>query len=260
MDVDFETFVLKITAHFSGNPHRTSLFKQFCEEQEVKYREFPQKADTRWLSLGKLAKCVLKMWPAIYAYFSSTDDAHSVLERAFESPEKALKYQALTAFMSYALNQFNILSYATQDTKLMVLELVETVNNFKTILSGQLRDKQYGTECGDLLEQLEDEGQRSVTKELEKSFCKFYEHSLTYMNRWFAYLDQLQEVSWLSLSDSFTYKAIDASFKKLIGKEAAARDQLYTEFVEVEKNLRLLCEKEQFTTSSLPQKWARLLK
>lgn len=54
------------------------------------------------------------MWPAIYAYFSSTDDAHAVLERAFESPEKALKYQALTAFMSYALSQFNLLSYATQ--------------------------------------------------------------------------------------------------------------------------------------------------
>ncbi|KAH7716002.1 hypothetical protein AAVH_16619 [Aphelenchoides avenae] len=154
MDVDFENFVLKITAHFSGNPHRTSLFKQFCKEQEVTYRELPQKADTRWLSLGKLAKCVLKMWPAIYAYFSSTDDAHAVLERAFESPEKALKYQALTAFMSYALSQFNLLSYATQDTKLTVLELVETVDNFKSILSGQLRDKQYGTECGDLLEQL----------------------------------------------------------------------------------------------------------
>lgn len=81
---------------------------------QVSYREFPQKADTRWLSLGKLARCVLKMWPALYAYFSSTDDANAVLESAFESPERALKFQALTAFMSYALSEFNLLSYTTQ--------------------------------------------------------------------------------------------------------------------------------------------------
>lgn len=99
-----------------------------------------------------------------------------------------------------------------------------------------------------------------MRKELERSFCKFYDQSLSYLNRWFGYLEQLDEISWLNLGDSFSYKAIDASFKKLVGKEAAARDQLYKEFVEVQKNLQVLREKEEFSTSGLPQKWARLFK
>lgn len=74
LDIDANAVVMKIYGHFSSSSVSRESLKEFVDFVELEWIELLKYVvPTHWLSLGKAVDRILKLWPALYFYFSGTD-------------------------------------------------------------------------------------------------------------------------------------------------------------------------------------------
>jgi hypothetical protein len=105
-----------IVSHFSNHLNRWDIFCECASELGITAQRFPNHIGIRWLTLGKLCKCIEKSWPALKMYFKSIDVCPEKLRKVFndESDEIAIEYESVFSFFSFVLEHYNKFNMFTQ--------------------------------------------------------------------------------------------------------------------------------------------------
>lgn len=153
---------------------------------------------------------MLDLWPALKQYFKDLENSPRALQQFFASDEsKSDEAKCVVQFLESALRVFEeplkllqvgayyfCHKFAFQRTNALLLELTTIMDAFKAKIRKRKDDTFYGGETAVLLARLDDQCRADV---LKKSFDKFYQISLDYIDKWYRLESLPTNISWIML-------------------------------------------------------------
>ena len=177
--IDVEVIVVKIYKFFYIYTVRVTELKEFCSFAEVEYKRVLEHGNTRFLSLLPAVETILRIFPALKAYFLSQEKCPVVLRKFFED-ESGEMY---LLFIHGQLNLFNSAILAIEKMKVTATDVVFELNRLKTNLSERKDNKFIPVIARRKLRALEEEGLIRIAG-AQKEFDSFYRSCLEYLDLW----------------------------------------------------------------------------
>ncbi|KAK8758592.1 hypothetical protein V5799_003777 [Amblyomma americanum] len=258
LPLDIEAVIVKIYSYFYIYTVRVESFKEFCDFASVEYQRLLGYSKTRWLALMPAVERVLKLYPALKAYFLSIDKCPSLIKSFFEDPCGELWLYFLHS--QAAMFESTVLQIEG-DTKTAV-EVYSALSQLQTKVQQRYEQSYLPSSVRSRATELEEQGQ--VRREqVVNTVVKFYATCASYLDRWCQQFDEVRSLLWVSLVSSpcwddvqKTVELITSEFNHVTVDENAMFDEInnVSHYVTAEKIKEWKTQK-----ISVGERWVEIL-
>uniref|UniRef100_A0A915DCA3 HAT C-terminal dimerisation domain-containing protein n=1 Tax=Ditylenchus dipsaci TaxID=166011 RepID=A0A915DCA3_9BILA len=153
----------------------------------------------------------------------------------------ANEFKVLFYFASFTLDHFNRFNATSQ--------------TLKRRLAFSRDDGYYGDQTMRLLAEMEKDGEFDMCLKLKSAFKKFYDDSLSYMNKWCVHLEDIATFFGIVPNHGYRTNISAIVFKRFLQE----LDNLFGEIAEMNETLEQL-QGTEFDSKSVEEKWSILFK
>lgn len=200
---DIDAFVFKLFKHFSVYTVKTAELREFCEFVQVQYQPLLSHSKSRWLSLFPAVERILKLFPALKAYFLSIEKPPKFMENFF-SDDMAESY---LLFVHSFMFVFQCQIAAIESEGNSVLEITSIIESVANSLRERIKYKFLPLTLLSNLNKMKAEGKKKECTDFHEKTVNVYQEALEYLLKWTSSLSELKVFQWLKFDR--TAKEVD---------------------------------------------------
>jgi hypothetical protein len=127
LEIDVENIIFKMYQYFHIYTVRTEELKEYCDFDEIEYRQLFSHRETRWLSSFPGIERLIQMFQALKSHFLSQEKPPTVIKRFFEHEFIKIYLCQMHSLMS--LFQLHIQRIERESSS--VVEVLNSLNSIK---------------------------------------------------------------------------------------------------------------------------------
>lgn len=195
LSYDIDSIVMKIHNYFSIYTVRTEELKEFCDSVEIHHQQLIKHCKTRWLSLFPSIERILKLYPALKAYFLSQEKAPKILTNFFQDDLSEAYFWFLHSLMSV----FHLKIEGAQKEMASVIEVRSYIKSIEKSLQDRQSEKFIPLKVRNILKNIRDNEMHEKCDDFENEVLMLYSSCLDYLRKWTTQLDEFECFEWMNL-------------------------------------------------------------
>ena len=194
LPLDVETFIIKVFKYFHIFTVRTERLKEFCEFVNIQYEKVLGYSSTRWLALMPAIERIIKLFPALKAFFLSEEKCPVTIKSFLEQEDCEL-------WLMFVHSQLSLFDTAIRKTEKQDATLSESLSSYK-LLQTQLTNRKEANFVTVPVKSLETNvfQENANGKKRFRSFVHtFYDTALSYLDMWGVHYEAYTKFCWILL-------------------------------------------------------------
>jgi hypothetical protein len=208
LSFDVDSIVMKIYNYFSIYTVRTEQLKEFCDSVDLHHKQLLKHCKTRWLSLFPAIERIIKLYPALKAYFLSLDKPPVILKTFFENDLS----EAYLWFLHSLMSVFHFKIEGAQKEMISILEVVSYIKALKKSLEDRLEEKFISFKVRSILREVRGKGLDDKCDDFISEVTSVYSSCLDYLNKWTTNLEEFKCFEWTN----FGKELAEAKFEDVL--------------------------------------------
>lgn len=230
--------------------------KEFCESVGQQFVKLKGYSKTRFLALKDCLSSIITNFNALKEYFDCIDGQETL--KAFFNDPFAL---STMVFVRDQSANFETSILQLEGDCVCAVDAANTINQLKTNIESRLQNNYSSLELRAAFAEIGN-GYTTKKRQFVDSLKKFHQKTLTYLNKWTKWLDDMKVFSWVSLTEKLSWNNVECAALWMVGRnyfDSNDMDKLFNQFALLEqfvRNNKTSIDNEQ----SVDKKWVYIFR
>lgn len=220
LPIDVEYIAVKIYTHFYRHTVRLRKLEEFCNLVGQTYSKLHGYSTTRFLALKQCLTSIIANFDGLNEYFHSFSAPVKIVE-FFDDP---LALVTLIFVRDQAENIEKTILQLEGDC-ICAIDAANKINELKTNIKARLQNQYFSQEFRDASEKIDKRHLREKRNFVDNAM-EFHRTTLTYLNDWTAWLDDINVFRWIQLNTKVKWADVECAALWMVSRKYFSKDDM----------------------------------